>query len=112
MWLFKKPTPDDLKNNAYLIYSEWGPDLRIPREERLAKQFPHIPEDLRQAWIEEFKRIDREIWEVAEEEGPKVHTSGSCRKRLKKAFPFMNRAALNRACFLAEYYAFHEGYDR
>src|SRR5262249_36551068 len=100
------------KNKAYLIYSEWGPELRIPREKRLADLFQQIQEDIRVAWIEEFKRIDGEIWKVAEEGGPKVYTLESFRERMNKTFPFMNKAALQRGWFLAQYYAWHEGYDK
>ena len=41
-WLFRKPTIEELKNKAYIIYTEFGPKLRIPRDKRLADKFPQV----------------------------------------------------------------------
>ena len=43
-----------MQSLAYLIYAEWGPRRRIPREQRLAECFPEVPEDTRQAWMKVF----------------------------------------------------------
>jgi len=113
MWLFRKPNLDldEQKNQAYLIYAEWGPKLRIPREQRLGSCFPHISRDTRAAWIAEFKRIDSEVWKVAEEGGAKSCTLEVFKVRMTQIFPFMNQDALSKAWFLASYYAWHDGYD-
>lgn len=110
MWLFRKPTQEDVKNKAYLIYAEWGPKSQIPRENRLADKFPKISADVIRAWIEEFKRIESEIWKVAQGGGPQCHTFRTFRTRMSASFPFLNRAALKKAWFLVRYYTWHEGY--
>ena len=104
------PVHDDGKSNAYLIYSEWGPHLRIPREARLAECFPDVAEKTRAEWIEEFKRIEHEIWKVAEEGAPKRYSLDAFKGRMSGLFPFLNPEALSQAWNRACYYAWHEGY--
>ena len=106
----KKPSPDNMKSPAYLVYSEWGPQLSIPRDQRLAQEFPEIPAEELAAWIEEFKRIEAEIWKAAEEGGPQTMSAESFKKRMHNAFPFMNEEAVSRAWTLTGYYTWHEGY--
>ncbi len=100
----KQPSLADLESRAYLIYSEWGPQRRIPRDLRLADCFPEIPEDTRRAWMNEFDQVERAIWKVAEEGGPRTGSFETFTRRMTKSFPFMNEEAL------AGYYAWHEGY--
>ena len=104
------PSLDELKNEAYLIFAEWGPDLRIPREKRLADCFAEVPNDTRAAWLGEFKRIDQAIWQVAEQGAQKHYSFDTFGAHMRTVFPFMNEAALNKAWTLANYYAWHEGY--
>jgi hypothetical protein len=100
----------DIENQAYLIYSEWGPEIKIPRDERLADRFPDISADIRRAWMTEFDRVEAAIWKVAEEGGPRTGSFEAFTRRMKKAFPFMHAEALRRAWSRAGYYAWHEGY--
>jgi hypothetical protein len=104
------PYPDDQKSAAYLIYSEWGPQRSIPRAQRLAQEFPKIPEDTLAAWMEEFKRIEAEIWRIAEQGGPKTFSFEDFKKRMLRTFALMNEEALSRAWTLTGYYTWHEGY--
>jgi hypothetical protein len=101
---------DTTKSEAYLIYSEWGPSSRIPRDERLAEQFPDLDEAMRTAWMAEFDQVEREIWRFAESGGPRLHSLDAFKRRMTTAFPFMNDDALGRAWSLATYYTVHEGY--
>ena len=110
MWPRRNIQPDKLKSEAYLVYSEWGPDRRIPRPERLATLFPGTDEATRTAWMAEFDRVEREIWRFAESGGPRLHSFEDFKKRLRAAFPFMDDHALGRAWSLATYYTAHEGY--
>ena len=101
-------TPEDqLKSEAYLIYSEFGPKLRIPRPERLATEFPQLPKATRDEWISEFKEVNRAVWKSAKEDAP-----GEVEKKFADLFSWMSAEALQRAHRLAAYYAMHEGYDR
>jgi hypothetical protein len=104
------PSTAEKMSEAYLIYSEWGPARATPRAERLATCFPDETAVLRAAWIEEFERINAEIWRIAAEGGPRTISFARFKKRLKAAFPFLNDAALQRAWTLTGYYTAHEGY--
>lgn len=109
-WPWRRQTGDEAKSRAYLIYSEWGPDRRIPRAERLASVLPGQMDAERTAWMAEFDAVDREIWAIAETGLPRTGTRSEFIKRMAAAFPFMNDEALGRAWSLAVYYTVHEGY--
>ena len=109
-WKSKDSTHSKTKSAAYLVYSEWGPQRSIPRDQRLAQEFPEIPADLLAAWNEEFDKIEHEIWEFAEQGGPKTFSYADFKKRMRKTFPFLNEEALSRAWTLCGYYTWHEGY--
>jgi hypothetical protein len=100
----------ETKSQAYLIYSEWGPQSRIPRDQRLAECFPEIPEDMRRAWMAEFDQVEAAVWKAAEAGGPRTGSCEDFARRMKESFPFMNEEALRRAWSRAGYYAWHEGY--
>lgn len=109
--LHRKPSATDhQKSEAYLIYTEWGPDRRIPRPDRLEALFPGADGATRAAWMADFDQVEREIWRFAESGGPRLHSFEDFKKRLRAAFPFMDDHALGRAWSLATYYTVHEGY--
>ncbi len=110
MFVHRKSMRGQIKSDAYLVYTEWGPDRRIPRPERLAAMFPGTDEATRMAWMADFDQVEREIWRFAESGGPRLHSYDAFKKRMKGAFPFMNDQALGRAWALATYYTVHEGY--
>jgi hypothetical protein len=100
----------EIKSQAYLVYSEWGPQRQIPRDQRLAACFPEISGATRRAWMKEFDEVEHAIWKAAEAGGPRTGTFEAFARRMTKSFPFMNEAALSRAWTLAGYYTAHEGY--
>jgi hypothetical protein len=100
----------ELKSEAYLVYAEWGPALRIPRDKRLAACYPTINEQDRNMWIQEFKKVKSKIWEIAEEGGPSRHTREVFDVRMSGHFSWMSKAALDKAWFLTCYFAWHEGW--
>jgi hypothetical protein len=68
---------------------------------------------MRDGWIEAFKQVNSAVWKIAREEAPSSNdTSGEFEKNLTSLFPWMSAKALQRAHFLAAYYAHHEGYTR
>ncbi len=103
------PTTDETKSEAYLVYSEWGPDLRIPRDERLAACFPALTAEERVEWMALFDAVEREIWRYAETGNVRLHFP-RFEKHMRECFPFMNDAVLKRAWWLVGYYTWHEGY--
>jgi hypothetical protein len=100
----------ETQSQAYLIYSEWGPDSLIPRDERLADRFPEIPADTRRAWMAEFKLVEAAIWKAAEAGGPRTGSFEAFARQMHETFPFMNDEALRSAWTRVGYYTWHEGY--
>ena len=98
------------KSAAFEIYMEFGPQLRIPRDERLSKLFPDQPREEISAWIEDFKSVDAEIWRLAEEGGDTARSHEEITRILKTQFPFLEASALNVASTRIGYYVWHEGY--
>ncbi len=101
---------DKTKSKAYLVYAEWGPDLRIPRDERLAACFPALSAVERVEWIALFDAVEQEIWRYAKTGDARLHPFLRFAKHMRVRFPFMNDAALRKAWWLTGYYTWHEGY--
>ena len=101
---------DNTKSEAYLVYAEWGPDRRIPRDERLAACFPTLTDVERAEWMAIFDAVEREIWRYAETGNVRLHPFLRFAEHMRDRFPFMNDAALRKAWWLAGYYTWHEGY--
>jgi len=109
-WKSKASSHSKTKNVAYLVYSEWGSQRSIPRDQRLSQEFPEIPQSILSDWMEEFRKIEHEIWKIAEQGGPKTFSYADFKNRLHKTFPFMDEEAMSRAWTLCGYYTWHEGY--
>ena len=113
MWTFwRKRTPEEQRNDAYIVYSEWGPQLRIPHEKRLVQKFPRTDPATQQGWVSDFKNVEKTVHALAEQGGRKVFTTESFAAKMHELHPWMNRKAIKRAWFLICYFAWHEGYDR
>jgi len=110
MFYQRKSLTDATKSDAYLVYSEWGPQSRIPRPARLRELFPAVAEVDLQGWIAEFQEVQREIWRYAETGGPRLRPRDVFVAHMRNRFAFMNEAAMGRAWSLAVYYTVHEGY--
>lgn len=104
--------PDEVLDAAYAIYEEWGPDRRIDRIIRLTSKFPALsPEEI--DWlIQRLKEISKVVWKIAEQGGEAKLGRGKVIELLREQFPFLQSKGLNKAIFLVNYYAYHEGYDR
>lgn len=50
----RKPNLESKKSAAFLVYTEWGLQRSIPREQRLSQDSLEIPTDTLAAWMEEF----------------------------------------------------------
>ena len=102
-------SPTSAKSQAYLIFSEFGPNLRIPRQKRLADEFSSLSEEEVQHWLAEFQALDREIWQLAEEGGKRNFHRNEFIASLALAYPWLNEPGLRRAWARCAYYICHEG---
>ena len=94
---------DALKSQAYLAYNDWGPSGVEHRKSELADVCLQVSRETRLAWIEEFKKIDKEIWNGVSKGQFKERERAKFFEHMRGRFPFMNQAALERAWFLYGY---------
>jgi len=101
----------DIPGSAYLVYSEWGPYRRVPRLQRLRAAFPLLTDADVDSLMSLFKQIDAVVWELAKKGGDAKLGRELVRDSLRADFPFLTEPGLDRAHFLVNYYAWHEGYS-
>ena len=101
---------DHVKSRAFIVYNEFGPSLRIPRHERLCREFPEIADENIEAWLKEFKEMDALTWKLAEEIGKSHLRQSDFYSSFSKAYPWLNREGLDKACNRCGYYMWHEGF--
>jgi hypothetical protein len=78
--------------------------------ERLRAEFPAVDERTIRDWLADFKLVGEEIWSIAKEGGPQRSATRWC-GLLFEPDSLVGRG-LRKACFLATYDAWHEGFDR
>jgi hypothetical protein len=105
-----KPAIDSEKSRAYVVYSEFGPSLRIPRFDRLVAEFPQAGSPAINEWLKNFKEMDAAIWKLAEEGGRTNIRRNDFLKSFSSVYPWLDEPGLQRAWFLCTYYIWHEGY--
>jgi len=99
-------------DRAYAMLEEFGPQRSRPAPERLAEQFPQLTAEQARAVLEQVERVTKTVWSLAERGGEAKLGRDSIVAGLQAAHPFLREAGLDRARFLVNYYAWHEGYDR
>jgi hypothetical protein len=100
----------DPKNEALRIFLEFGPELKIPRQERMAASFPDVPASERTKWFREFQAIDKEIWKIVGEGAIGRVTGEAIGDRLRGRFPWLDDETVGVLINRAGYYAWREGY--
>jgi hypothetical protein len=103
---------EDKKNQAFIVYCEFGPNLKIPRIKRLTSIFPDIEETTLLNWINEFKEVNERVWEFAKQIKVTKHNRESFSVAFNPFFPWMNAESLNTSWGRMVYYIVHEGYDK
>jgi hypothetical protein len=97
---------------AYSIFDEWGPKRRIARKERLSQRYPHLTSTQLDALLAQLAEVHETVWNIAKLGAePKIGKSRVV-ESLQAKHPFLKGVGLEHAVFLANYYAWHEGYAR
>jgi hypothetical protein len=103
---------DELLDEAFVIYEEFGPNRTVPRKERLRDTFPHLaPEEIRFV-LEQMQQVADTVWELAERGGETQLGNATVSKTLRTKHSFLHARGLRHAIFLVNYYAWHDGYDK
>lgn len=98
---------DPLKSKAFLVYSEWGPAMKIPRGERLAAKFPSVPAEQREAWMREFAAVESYTQKLAGRAGILDGGEREIEAEVRERVPFLSRAAVAEVISRARYIAYH-----
>lgn len=99
-------------DRAYAVVEEFGPQRSRPPDQRLAEQFPQLTDEEVREVLERVGRVSKSVWSLAERGGEAKLGRDAVVAELQAAHPFLRDAGLERARFLVNYYAWHDGYDR
>ena len=97
------------KSEAFIIFSEFGPDRRIPRDERLASKFPLLSNDEISEWLKDFKDVEARAYDLAVENRRLNLKPEQTTRKIKEAFPFLADDAAGKAFNQAMYFAWKDG---
>jgi hypothetical protein len=100
-----------LLGDAFVIFSEFGPSLRTPRNERLKRAFPQLSEADVASLLEIMHQVRDSVWVLARHGGDSKLGAEAVTSELQRQHPFLRASALSRARFLVNYYAWHEGWS-
>lgn len=104
--------PDEVMDQAYIVFDEWGPNRLKDRAERLKEEFPSLTDAEIQFIIKEMKAIAATIWQIAEKGGEMKNGKDGVHRMLQEKHPFLKWKGLTHAFTMVNYYAWHEGYDK
>jgi len=90
----------------------FGPHQRIPAATRLRKKLPSLTDAQRKEIEATLSSVSQTIWELAERGGEAKIAKTEMIGYLQDKHPFLKEKGLVLALFLANYYAWHEGYDK
>ena len=97
------------KSEAFIVFSEFGPDRRIARDERLASKFPQLSNDEISEWVNDFKKVEEKAYDLAVENRRLNLKPEQTMRKIKEAFPFLEDTAAGKAFNQAMYFAWKDG---
>lgn len=104
--------PDEVMDQAYTVFEEWGPNRAKDRAERLKEELPALTDAEIEFVIGEMKAVNATVWKIAEMGGEMKNGKDGVVNMLQKKHPFLKWKGLTHAVTLVNYYAWHEGYDK
>ena len=102
---------DAVRDAAYALHEEWGPTLRIERKIWLAQHFPDLPETDLDALLRDCAAVNATVSSLAEAGVDLSEGADAVARKLQAAHPFLREDGLQRAVFLVNYYAWHDGHN-
>jgi hypothetical protein len=99
-------------DSAFAKVESFGPDLGMPKIERLKKEFPRLSDKERDEILRHVEPVSNTVWALAERGGEAKMKRDEIKAELQAAHPFLVDAGLKQAMFLVNYFAWHEGYDK
>jgi hypothetical protein len=106
------PVDAHILDSAYGKLESFGPDLALPKDERLKKEFPRLGGGDEEEILRQVDLVSKTVWSLAERGGEAKMKKEEIVAELQAAHPFLRDGGLKQAIFLVNYYAWHEGYAR
>ncbi len=106
------PLNDDILDQAYAVFAEFGPDMRIDRAIRLQSVFPQLSTDEVSEMLTHMRAVHDSVWQIAEQGAETKLGRERVVALLQDKYPFLREKGLSRAVLMCNYYAWHEGYDK
>jgi len=103
--------PDELLDQAFIIYEEFGPDRLLDRRERLANELDLQSEESLDYILQKMEDISNTIWDIAKLGGEIKLGKEKGRELLQAEHPYLKSEGLKKALFLVNYFAWHDGFD-
>jgi hypothetical protein len=113
MKIFRKTnvmSETEIKSKAFLVYCEFGPDRRIPREKRLKEKFPTLTIEQIDVWINEYTQYEKIAFDIAIQHRREKWKAEDTIKMLSNKIPGLKEEAISKLLNQACYFAMHDGY--
>jgi hypothetical protein len=96
---------DAIRDAAYALHEEWGPTLKIERKIWLAQHFPELSDADLNTLLRDCAAVNATVSRLAEAGADQIA------QQIQAAHPFLTHSGLQRAVFLVNYYAWHDGHS-
>ncbi len=103
------PIADTSLDSAFEIYAEFGEKSELPRTRRLSEAFPSLPICRIPSLLNQMRQVHHTVRALADRGGETTLGREYLLKELRARHPFLQGAGLDRALFLTNFYAWHEG---
>ena len=101
---------DPILDEAYELHEQWGPILSTPRKALLTSHYPNLSESEIDDMLALIAAVNKTVNYLAEQGGDNKLGRDRVSAMLQSAHPFLRGPGLNRAHFLVNYGAWHDGY--
>ena len=103
---------DEILDKAFAIYEEFGPDRFINRRDRLEGHLHLLSPDEIDYVMKIMEDISNTIWSLARIGGEIKLGKERVRELLQGEHPYLKAEGLDKALFLVNYFAWHDGFDK
>jgi hypothetical protein len=84
----------------------------VPRKEHLGRVYPALSADVLDSLVWTMERVRTTVWRIATLGAEAKLGKEEMIAMLQAEHPFLRRQGLSRAFSLANYYSWHEGYEK
>lgn len=102
--------PDEILDEAFAIYREFGPDSMIDRKQRLQGEFKQLTSEELDLVLARMKEVSQTVGELAQQGGDAKLGKEKVVALLQEKHPFLKDKGLKNAVFLVNYIAWHDAY--